>query len=320
MINRIAVIGAGIMGNGIAQVIGTAGIHVNLYDIDQASLNKAFSTIEKNLDLMTQKSILDIEAKSTILKRISGTTNLKECVSQCDMIIEVVSEILDLKQTLYKQIENIVKDDVIIASNTSAIPLTELTQQAKIPERFIITHFMNPATLVPLVEIITQDVTDVDVIDRTMQFIKRIGKSPIRLKKEIPGAVVNRLQAALLREAFHLVEQDVVSLQDIDQIIKDGPGFRWAFIGPMQMVDLGGLDTWKRIIDHLSPVLEDSKTCSSLVQQLVENGRLGTKAGKGIFDYDDNLLERIIFERDRDFIELLKLRNPVDNKAHTLEA
>ncbi|MFK9093090.1 3-hydroxyacyl-CoA dehydrogenase family protein [Bacillus salipaludis] len=313
MFNRIAVIGAGIMGNGIAQVIGTAGIHVNLYDIHQESLDKASSTIEKNVDLMIQQSVLAKEEKPLILKRISYTTDLQECLSQCDMVIEVVPEILELKQTLYRQIEKNVKDHVIIASNTSAIPLTELTQYAKIPDRFIITHFMNPAPLIPLVEIITQEQTNADAIDQTIQFIKRIGKSPVRLKREIPGAVVNRLQAALLREAFHLVEQDIVSLQEIDQIIKDGPGFRWAFIGPMQMVDLGGLDTWKRIMDHLSPELEDSKTCSSLVQELVENGRLGTKTGKGIYDYDDELIEQITFERDQDFIKLLKARNPVNS-------
>jgi len=306
--NRISVIGAGIMGNGIAQVIATAGISVSLYDNNQLSLSKAFTTIEKNIDQMINQSILDENEKISIMERIDGTIELEKCLRDTDMVIEVVPENLELKQNIYKEIEAIVSDNVIIASNTSAIPLSELTEQAKIPSRFIITHFLNPATIVPLVEIITQDDTDKQVLTETMGMIKKINKVPVHLKKEIPGAVVNRLQAAFLRESFHLVEEGVVTLQDIDDIVKEGIGFRWGFIGPMEMVDLGGLDTWGQILDHLSPELNRSTKRSYIVDKLVNEGSLGIKTGKGIYEYQKGDVDRAISKRDHDFIELLKLK------------
>lgn len=309
MINQVSVIGAGIMGNGIAQVIATAGVRVSIYDIDENNLSKAFLTIEQNLNKMVEKSILNDDDIPFILENIQGTSNLEECLSDTNMVIEVVPENLTLKQSLYEKIESMITNDVIIASNTSAIPLSELTEFVKYPERFIITHFINPAPFIPLVEIIAIEETSKEVIVQTMDFIKKLGKSPVQLKKEIPGAVVNRLQAALLREAFHIVEEGVVTLQDIDEIMKEGPGFRWGIIGPMQMVDLGGLDTWGRILDHLGPELASSKKSPMLIKRLVEQGNLGGKVGKGIYEYDGNSLEEIIKDRDNKFIELLKLKS-----------
>src|SRR5699024_3424629 len=142
---------------------------------------------------MINQAILDENEKISIMERIDGTIELEKCLRDTDMVIEVVPENLELKQNIYKEIEAIVSDNVIIASNTSAIPLSELTEQAKIPSRFIITHFLNPATIVPLVEIITQDDTDKQVLTETMGMIKKINKVPVHLKKEIQGAVVNRL-------------------------------------------------------------------------------------------------------------------------------
>lgn len=308
MPKKIAVIGAGIMGNGIAQVIGTAGISVSLYDIDQHSLTQAHQTINKNLNFLVTQGQLDESRVQNIKEKISSTTNLIDCLDGCDMVIEAVPEILELKKEIYNEIERTVDSDVIIASNTSAIPLTELTGGSKYPDRFIITHFMNPATLVPLVEIITQCDTRKDVIDTTMNIIKRIGKSPVLLKKEIPGAVVNRLQAALLREAFYLIEEGVVDMGDIDQIIKEGPGFRWGIIGPMQMVDLGGLDTWGRIFDNLFPKLNNAKECSTVINGLVEEGHLGIKTGKGIYAYNQASKEEVVNTRDKGFIGMLQLK------------
>src|SRR5699024_395403 len=169
--------------------------------------------------------------------------------------------------------------------------------------RYIIVHFMNPAPLVPLVEVITTKQTDEKVIDQTMAFVRAIEKSPVRLKKEIPGAVVNRLQAAILREAFHLVEEDVVTLKDIDEVMREGPGFRLGSIGPMQMVDLGGIDTWGAIMNHLSPELNRSTKASPLINDLVDEGKLGVKVGEGIYDYTSEEIERMIEARDYDFID-----------------
>src|SRR5699024_9878131 len=229
-----------------------------LFDINEVNLSKAMDTIENDLNKLVEQSYIDANRVDHILNDINCKVDLTECLQGSDFVFEVVPEKLSLKQELYEKIERVVSEQTIIASNTSAIPLSELTEKVSHPSRYIIVHFMNPAPLVPLVEVITTKQTDEKVIDQTMAFVRAIEKSPVRLKKEIPGAVVNRLQAAILREAFHLVEEDVVTLKDIDEVMRVGPGFRWGSICPMQMVDLGGIDTWGAIMNHLSPELNCS--------------------------------------------------------------
>lgn len=308
MFKEISVLGAGIMGSGIAQVIANADMDVSLYDIEENNLTKAMETIESDLNKLVEQNYLEAEKVPGILSKITCTMDLEESLTGSDFIFEVVPENLALKQSLYQTIEATVSEETIIASNTSAIPLSELTEKATKPSRFIIVHFMNPAPLVPLVEVITTEQTSTQVIEQTMDFVRQIEKSPVQLKKEIPGAVVNRLQAALLREAFHLVEEGVVTLKDIDEIVREGPGFRWGFIGPMQMVDLGGIDTWGTIMNHLSPELNRSTQASSIINDLVKSGKFGVKVGEGIYDYTNEQIEQMTEERDNNFIQMLKLK------------
>ncbi|MED3574880.1 3-hydroxyacyl-CoA dehydrogenase family protein [Cytobacillus praedii] len=312
MTQKATVIGAGVMGHGIAQVFALAGISVHLYDLNMKILTNAVASINNNLELYLTNQIISSAEKEQVLKRIHTSTNLEESLVGSTFVIEAIPEVLQLKWDLYRSLEAICNQNVIIASNTSTIPLSTLIEHSIYPERFIIAHFLNPAPLVPLVEVIKHDCTSEHVIDTTMSLLKNAGKSPILLKKEIQGFVVNRIQAALLREVLSLIENDIVDVEDMDRIIKDGPGFRWAFIGPVEMIDYGGLDTWKRIFDNLFPNLNNRQTAPEFINRFVAQNQLGAKTGEGIYPYSNICIDSLLTDRDNNFLSLIKIKNNMD--------
>lgn len=306
---KIAVLGAGVMGHGIAQLYAQEGYDVHLYDVAEQGLEKAKELIEHSMGLFVREELITEEKKERALQNLSYTTNLVEAVTDVGMVIEVVPEVIELKWDIFRQIEEIVGKEVVIASNTSAFPLSDLRQHAQHPERFVITHFFNPAQLVPLVEIIQDERTAPEVVEETKRYIESIRKSPIVLQKEVSGFVANRLQAAVAREVYWLLENGVASPEDIDIAMKDGLGFRWAFIGPLKTNDFGGLDTLKRVFDHLFPLLSNADSTPEFLEKLVEEGKLGIKAGEGFYSYDGQSVQQQIRKRDESFIRLLKQRN-----------
>ena len=217
MINHAAVVGAGIMGVGIAQVLALAQIEVRLHDAAPEQLAKARQRLTDNLQRQVEHGLLTSELAGKALGRISLACSLAETVSGADFIVEAIPERLDWKLELYTAIEAAVPSTAILVSNTSTFPISALTRKLAHPERFVIAHFFNPAELVPLVEIVTMAETDEAVVTATMELLRRAGKAPVRLNREIPGFVANRLQAALLREALHLVREGIVSAADLDQ-------------------------------------------------------------------------------------------------------
>ncbi|GEN36418.1 3-hydroxyacyl-CoA dehydrogenase family protein [Aneurinibacillus danicus] len=308
MIQQAAVIGSGVMGHGIAQVYAQAGIAVILYDLEDSYLEKAKKAIEANLALQAGQGLLTEAESREALARITTTTNLEETVRTAEFITEAIPEVIEWKWELYEKLERLAKPDAVIASNTSTLPISRLAEKMSTPERMVITHFFNPAQLVPLVEVVRHDRTTEEAIQLTMELMRKIGKAPVLLKKEVPGFIANRLQAALAREAFHLLEEGVAEARDIDLAVTAGPGFRWSFIGPIETADFGGLDTWKRVIDNLAPVLSKSQQAPDLLNECVEAGNLGTKTGQGIYKYENASVSEKIKERDEKFIELLKIK------------
>lgn len=308
MIQQAAVIGSGVMGHGIAQVYAQAGIAVILYDLEDSYLEKAKKAIEANLALQAGQGLLTETESREALARIKTTTNLEETVRTAEFITEAIPEVIEWKWELYEKLERLAKPDAVIASNTSTLPISRLAEKMSTPERMVITHFFNPAQLVPLVEVVRHDRTTEEAIQLTMELMRKIGKAPVLLKKEVPGFIANRLQAALAREAFHLLEEGVAEARDIDLAVTAGPGFRWSFIGPIETADFGGLDTWKRVIDNLAPVLSKSQQAPDLLNECVEAGNLGTKTGQGIYKYENASVSEKIKERDEKFIELLKIK------------
>lgn len=306
MTKKAAVIGSGVMGHGIAQVYALAGYSVSLYDIRDELLSKARQAIEQSLSLQVREDVLTEQAKQEALARITLTTNLQEAVADADLITEAIPEVIDLKWTLFEQLEAYAKPDAIIASNTSTFFIGRLIERVKTPQRFIITHFFNPAQLVPLVEIVRHEKTSEDVVQKTVELIKQIGKSPVLLKKDVPGFIANRLQTALMREAFSLLANGIAEAHEIDTVMKDGIGFRWAFVGPIETADFGGLDTWQRVMDNLAPELDKSEAAPAIIRKLVEKGDLGTKTGAGIYSYADTSVADRLQKRDEQFLRLAK--------------
>lgn len=310
MAEKVTVLGAGTMGHGIVQLYAQAGYEVYMYDIKDEFLERAITRISDNLDMLIQESSITTSDKENTLKRISTTTDLREAVTETRFVTEAVSENLTIKFDLFKQLEEIVEDDTIIASNTSTFSIQQLSEGVQKKDRLIITHFFNPAHLVPLVEVVKGPETSQDIIDRTVEVLRNIGKKPVVLKKDIPGLIANRLQAALVREAFYLLDQGVAEAEDIDLAITAGPGFRWAFIGPLETADFGGLDIWKSVVENLAPVLSKEEKIPQFVEEKVQSGNLGTKTGNGLFTYADNDdVQRRITERDENFIRLANIKD-----------
>jgi 3-hydroxybutyryl-CoA dehydrogenase len=310
MAEKVTVLGAGTMGHGIVQLYAQAGYDVYMYDIKDEFLEKALTRISDNLDMLIQENAITAVDKESTLRRISKTTNLKEAVSGTRFVTEAVSENLKIKFDLFKQLEDVVEDDTIIASNTSTFSIAELSEGIQKTDRLIITHFFNPAHLVPLVEVVKGPETSQDIIDRTVEVLENIGKKPVVLKKDIPGLIANRLQAALVREAFYLLDNGIADAEDIDLAVTAGPGFRWSFIGPLETADFGGLDIWKSVVENLSPVLSKEEKIPQFVEQKVQSGDLGIKTGNGLFTYEGNdEVQRRITERDQNFIRLATIKN-----------
>ncbi|CAH0304494.1 3-hydroxyacyl-CoA dehydrogenase family protein [Peribacillus simplex] len=308
MIKKIAIIGSGVMGSGIAQSFAVSGYFVTINDIKEELLYHAQNRISENLSLLIEEGALTGQEKQGALANITYRVDLEEAVRDADFIIEAIPEVIELKLNLYQQMEEIIKPDAIVASNTSTFPISQLMEKASFADRMVITHFFNPGHLVPLVEIVQHDETKPEIVKITMDLMRKIGKSPILLKKEIAGFIANRLQTALMREAFYLLKEGVADAEDIDTAITAGPGFRWAFTGPIEIADFGGLDTWQRVFDNVSPVLDQSKEAPDLIRDLVAKGKLGTKSGEGIFTYEGSTVSQKINERDRNFIKLGKLK------------
>ncbi|WP_375090050.1 3-hydroxyacyl-CoA dehydrogenase family protein [Peribacillus sp. RS7] len=308
MIKKIAIIGSGVMGSGIAQSFAVGGYSVTINDIKEEYLVYAQNRISENLALLIEEGVLTDREKQGALANITYSVDLEGAIRDADFIIEAIPEVIGLKLDLYQQLEKIIKPDAIVASNTSTFPISQLMEKASFADRMVITHFFNPGHLVPLVEVVQHNDTKPEVVKTTLDLMRKIGKSPILLKKEIAGFIANRLQTALMREAFYLLKEGVANAEDIDTAITAGPGFRWAFTGPIEIADFGGLDTWQRVFDNVSPVLDQSKEAPVLIRDLVEKGKLGAKSGEGIFTYEESTVSQKINERDRNFIKLGKLK------------
>lgn len=309
MMKKIGIIGSGVMGHGIGQLYAQYGSEVTLYDITQEALYQAKSMINDSLDAMISKEIITSQDKEFTLKNLKFTTDFQTAVKDAEMVVEVIPEVLDLKLKLYHQIEEAVSKDTIIASNTSAIPLSELVTDAKYPDRFIITHYFAPAQIIPLVEIIElTNKTNPVLVEKVQAFLKACGKSPILLKKEVPGFIANRMQMALMREAFWLYENGIASAEDIDTVIKDSLGFRYVFLGPLEGQDIAGIGTTYNVGLKLFPVLDDTKTPHKFLQTMMDNNTVGLRTLKGFYEYTQESAANKIKIRNDNFLEVYKLR------------
>jgi 3-hydroxybutyryl-CoA dehydrogenase len=270
---RIAVVGAGLMGHGIAQVFALAGHDVTITDAVAKNLDSVRLRIGQNL-----RELGDDEQAAA---RVTPCADLAAAVSQADYIVEAVSENLSLKQQLFADIERHVRADTILASNTSVIPITSIMAGLKNRERALGTHWWNPPFLVPLVEVIATEWTSPQTIAWTMELHRAAGKKPAHVKKDVPGFIGNRLQHALWREAISLVERGICDAETVDAVIKASFGRRLAVLGPLENADLVGTDLTLAIHDTVLPAIDSRPGSSPYLQQLVADGKLGFKSGEG---------------------------------------
>jgi 3-hydroxybutyryl-CoA dehydrogenase len=304
----VAVIGAGVMGHGIAQLFAQGGAAVRLHDTEGPRLAGGLAALEESLALLVEEEVLSPWEAAAARARVRPTTGLEAALAGATLVVECIPERLEEKLALFDRIERAVGDDTLLASNTSTLPISRLAARARRPERMIIVHFFNPAQLIPLVEVVPHPLMAPAVVERVLAALRHVGKRPVLLRREVPGFVANRLQAAVVREAFHLVELGVASAEEIDAVVTDGPGFRWPFVGPIEAADLGGLDTWQAVLDNLAPELSRAERAPAAIRERVARGELGAKTGRGLFQHDPEPLAERIRARDRLLIRLWKLK------------
>lgn len=309
MYHKIAVLGAGTMGSGLAQLFARFGIPVMLYDPDRQALDKAQEAIARSSRLHIREWPNEREAWERAGSLLRLTDEMKEAVEGADLILEAGPENIAIKREIYKAIAPFLGADALVASNTSSLALETLAQGQLFGDRFVIAHFFNPALLVPLVEIVKLPGTRTDLADRLIEVLVRCGKEPVVLKKDCPGFIANRLQAAVLREACHLLASGVADAEQIDRAMKEGPGLRWALNGPFEIADFGGLDIWEKVTGNLFPTLDNGLTAPEPIRDNVRNGKLGVKSGSGFYDYGDgHSRESVVERRDRNFMHMIELK------------
>ncbi|MEW6531547.1 MAG: 3-hydroxybutyryl-CoA dehydrogenase [Thermodesulfobacteriota bacterium] len=279
---KIAVLGAGLMGSGIAQVAAQAGFDVNLMDVAQQFVDKGLSTIEKNLKRMAEKGKMEPAQTEAVRKRINPFLSLADATKDVDVVIEAVIEKMDLKKGLYTELQTVARNDTIFASNTSALSITELASATKRPDRFIGMHFFNPVPVMQLVEIIRGYGTSDQTVALIKQLAEKMGKTGIEVQ-EAPGFVVNRILVPMIIEAIFVLQEGLATPEEIDTGMRLGANHP---MGPLALADLVGLDTLLNVQQNLYEEFADPKyRPPALLRKMVRAGHLGRKSGKGFYNY-----------------------------------
>ena len=298
-IKTIAVAGAGTMGALIAQTFASHGYAVVLWNRSEAGLARGRSIMAENLNAIPPAE------RDAVLSGITMTTD-PACFRVADFVLESIAEDLEVKKAFYRQLEPLLKETCLVSTNTSGLSITALAEAFASPERFCGMHWINPANLIPLIEVISGEATAPETAQTVYALSEALEKKPIRVK-DVPGFALNRLQFAVLREALHMVETGAASMEDVDKAMKYGLGLRYACIGPFETADLGGLDIFCGISEYLFADLADDKEPQELLRQKKAGGKLGLKSGEGFFDYSGDRGAKAVEERNRKLTALSKI-------------
>jgi 3-hydroxybutyryl-CoA dehydrogenase len=295
------------MGHAIAQLFASKGYSVSLYDSDPQVLEEAPAKMRANFKTFLDLNLTTADDVERSLSRVSLCKSLEEGVSDVDVVIEAVRERLLVKQQIFSQLERCVPAEAVLCSNTSAISITLIAEALERKERLVGSHFWNPPHIVPCVEVIKSRFTSDQAFESVYQLLKLIGKRPVKVLRDVPGFLGNRMQHALWREAMSLVEQGIATPDGIDEVVKSGFGLRMPFLGPLETADLAGLDLSREVHEDLFPHLENTAKPLSVLNDKVERGDLGAKTGRGFHDWPQEKLEKTIAERDRFLLAITQL-------------
>lgn len=306
-IENITIFGTGMMGSGIAQIFGRKGYNVKVFT-RRPEKNALLQTVEANMKILLENGVCSQGEIDFTLDKILVTGDMELAAKDADFIIECVPENLELKQNLFKGLENYCGPDVIFATNTSVMSITEIASQARHKKRVVGTHFWNPPFLIPLVEVVKAEETSEEVMKITMNLMKNVGKHPIWVQKDVPGFVANRLQHALAREALSIIENGIADAKTVDESIRYSFGLRLPVLGTLETCDMVGLDMVYSIHNYIFKHLENSTEPSLLLKEKVEKGNLGFKTGKG---YQEWSPEEAAASRKRliDYLVKVTLKN-----------
>lgn len=307
---KVAVLGAGVMGTGIGQTFAMKGHEVlMIYVYDDKLRAKPIETMTENLKVLAENGVLDEAEIPEITGRVRCTESLEEAAEFADIIFECIVENLAVKQDYFAKLDSLCPESTVLATNTSAISVTEIAEKSVHKDRIIGTHYWNPAYLVPLVEVIKTEYVSEKTVKETYELLESAGKMPVIVQKDVPGFLANRMQHALFREAISIVENGIATAEDVDKAIKYGFGMRLGARAPMEVIDAGGTDLTYSIHEYLFPHIENSTKPSKLLKQKLDEGKLGFKSGEGFMKWSKEDIAR----SQKDLIEgLIKVARALD--------
>jgi 3-hydroxyacyl-CoA dehydrogenase len=286
-VRRAAVIGTGTMGPGMGAVLARAGIETALFDVSAEALERAKAGAELAAGVLDRLDAVKADGGGLRFEQELGAA-----LEGADFVLEAVPEKLELKQELFPRLEEGAGPDAILASNTSGISITKIAEVCERPERVVGMHWSNPPHLIPMIEVIPGEQTSQATVDATSELVRRVGYHPV-VEKEVPGFVENRILYAILRECLDLVDRGIIDPAGLDTNVRWGIGYKLAVIGPMELLDMAGLDIYNAVGSYLNSDLSTSGEVSSTIRGLIDQGRLGMKTGGGIYDYTPELIEEL---------------------------
>ncbi len=308
-IHTVAIAGTGVMGASMAQIFAKCGYEVILYGRHQASMEKGKKLIDLNQETQVTAGELT-RADSEALKariRFSEPGDMT-AFGQADYVVECVTEDLSLKQAFWKDCSAAARPDAILTTNTSGLSITEIGKAVADPSRFAGMHWFNPPHIIPLIEVIRGEETAEETADAVYELSELIGKKPVHVRKDAPGFIANRIQLAILREALHIKENGIGDFEDVDRCMKYGLGFRYACLGPFEVIDFGGLDTFHHVASYLWEDLANDTKPYGVFDQLYQDGCYGVKSGKGFYDYSGGKGDQATKKRDEMYLKLFRAK------------
>ncbi len=314
-IRRVAVIGAGTMGPDVAAIFARHGFDVRLMDVEVVALERARGAVDAVYETLIDGGLMTEADADVGRDYLTFTLDREEALREVDYVVEAIPEKLELKKALFREMEEEVREDTILASNSSGIPVTEIAEAVRHPGRVIGTHWLNQPHVIPLIEVIKGEQTDAATVQATRQLIERVEMISILIQGNVPGFIHNRILFVIYREVLHLLGEGLVSAEDIDNVTKWAIGPKLTAVGPLEMLDVAGLDVYQNIANYLNPDLDDSDEVSPVIHEKVGRGELGIKTGRGMYNYESSELQALMQGRQRMMLDVVRMRLQGNSKG-----